>query len=410
MSEEKHNCPSRQKMEEQKKQGISRRQFVTSVSAVTAGIVAAACSRSGNPLEPGAQSGAVKTPLAPPAGRIGGSGRALSQVATCNVTDYTPATLKANIQSAIEALGGLGDICKSGDTVGIKLNMTGGDSNAKNCPKKYGVKAVELYWTHPEILRACMELFKDAGAGRIIVMEAIYDSNSYQKYGYAEVVNALGGEFVDLNKKTPYGAFVDVPVAGPLGRWDHYYHNKALHELNCFISLPKSKRHYGAGVTHSMKNMVGSIPLSIYTNYNNGKEGSEGGSRQSMHEEGWPTLVRNFLDINRIRPIHFAINDAIQTADNGEGPWNQGFKPARYDKLIISKDPVAADSISTQVIGWDPMVPDFEGCFSQDSLPGDFSGTDNYLRVAQEAGMGIYDVNQISVIDATVNTRVVKRG
>lgn len=409
MSEEKFYCPHRQKMEQEKKQGISRRHFVGAVGSVTAGLFAAACSRTGSPLAPTAEN-APKTPVAPPAGRVGGSGSFLSQVATCDVKNYDYAVLKANIQSAVDALGGLGDICKPGDTVGIKLNMTGGDGNAKNCPKKYGVKAVELYWTHPEILRVCMELFRDAGARRIIVMEAIYDNESYQKYGYMEVVNALGGEFVNINKIAPYGAFAKVNVANPLGRWDHYYHNQALHELNCFVSLPKAKRHYGAGVTHSLKNMVGSIPLSIYSTYNDGKIGKEGSHRAAMHEQGWPTLVRNFLDICRARPIHFAINDAIMTADNGEGPWNVGFGPYRYDKLIIGKDPVAVDSISTQVIGWDPMVPDFEGCFSQDSLPGEFSGTDNYLRIAQEAGMGIYDVNQINVIDATASTRVIKRG
>ncbi|MDZ7315844.1 MAG: DUF362 domain-containing protein [candidate division KSB1 bacterium] len=406
---EKKNCHGPfHRNEKGKSDGLSRRQFVAALGAAAAGITAAACSRASLPLEPNVS--AAKGPLVPPTGSLGRQGGHLAQVAVCDVADYSYQALRANIQSAVEALGGLSDICKPGDVVGIKLNMTGGDSNAKNCPKRYGVKATELYWTHPEILRVCMELFRDAGASRIIVMEAIYDNESYQKYGYRDVVEELGGDFVDLNKKSPYGSFKEVPVPSPLGRWDRYYHNQALHELDCFVSLPKAKRHYGAGVTHSLKNMVGSIPLSIYTNYNDGKEGAVGGYRASMHEMGWPTLVRNFLDICRIRPIHFAINDAIMTADNGEGPWNQGFTPARYNKLIIGKDPVAVDSISTQVIGWDPMVGDFEGCFSQDSLPGEFSGTDNYLRIAQEAGMGIYDVNLINVINATASTRVVKRG
>lgn len=56
------------------------------------------------------------------------------------------------------------------------------------------------------------------------------------------------------------------------------------------------------------------------------------------------------------------------------------------------------------------MSADFDGCFSNDSLPGHFDGTDNYLRIAQQAGMGIYDVNQINVVDASVDTRVVTHG
>ncbi|MBN1560250.1 DUF362 domain-containing protein [candidate division KSB1 bacterium] len=404
------NNPRAGQLQEGEERQISRRRFVSAVGLATAGVITAACSKNSNPLAHTSQS-STRQPAAPPSGKAGESnGNASVKVATNNISTYDYATLRANIESAVDKLGGLGDICKSGDTVGIKLNMTGGSASADKCPRNYGLDATELFWTHPTILRVCLELFKDAGAGRLIVMEAIYDQKSYSGYGYADAVNAVGAEFVNLNKKAPHADFVKVEVPNPLGRWPHYYHNGALHELDCFVSLPKAKRHYGAGVTHSLKNMVGSIPLSIYTNYNDGKEGSEGGSRQSMHERGMPTLVRNFLDICRIRPIHFAINDAIQTADNGEGTWNTGFKPARYDKLIIGKDPVAVDSISTQVIGWDPMAGDFEGCFASDSLPGNFSGTDNYLRIAQEAGMGIYDVSQIEIVDASIDTRVVVHG
>ena len=96
-------------------------------------------------------------------------------MATNNISTYDYATLRANIESAVDKLGGLSDICKPGDTVGIKLNMTGGSANADRSPRRYGVAATELFWTHPTILRVCLELFKDAGAGRLIVMEAIYD-------------------------------------------------------------------------------------------------------------------------------------------------------------------------------------------------------------------------------------------
>ena len=398
------------KTEEGDKQKLSRRRFVSAVGFATAGVVAGACSKDSNPLGHTAENNSKK-PIAPPSGgEVETNYDAKATVATNVVSTYDYSTIRANLESAIDKIGGLSDICKPGDTVGFKLNLTGGSGNADKCPSRYGVNAVELFWTHPTILRVCLELFKDAGAGRLIVMEAIYDPKSYAGYGYKDVVDAVGGEFVNLDRKSPHSEFAQVSVPSPLGRWDHYYHNATLHELDCFVSLPKAKRHYGAGVTHSLKNMVGSIPRSIYHDWNDGKEGQEKGSRSSMHEKGNPTLVRNFVDICRIRPIHFAVNDAIQTADNGEGPWNNGFGPIRHDKLIVGKDPVAVDSISTQVIGWDPMVGDNEGCFGRGSLPGNFSGTENYLRLAQDAGMGIYDVNQINVVDASIDTRVEQRG
>ncbi|RPH89997.1 MAG: DUF362 domain-containing protein, partial [Calditrichaeota bacterium] len=246
MKKSPHPCCNHHHKDNTEQNKLSRRKFMTAVGLASAGVIANACSRSANPLEPASSASAIKSPLTPPSGHAGTSGKALSQVASCHVNNYDYATLKANIEAAVDAIGGLSDICKSGDTVGIKLNMTGGSGSADKCPRNYGENAVELYWTHPTILRICMELFKDAGAGRIIVMEAIYDQKSYEGYGYADVVKQVGGEFVNLNKKTPYSSFSDVAVASPLGRWDHYYHNQALHELNCFISLPKAKRHYGA--------------------------------------------------------------------------------------------------------------------------------------------------------------------
>ncbi len=409
MSEQHKPCYAQNTSNHDNNNNVTRRKFVGALGVATAGVMVGACSKHSNPLGHSADS-RTKHPIAPPAGTPGGSSNGNVTVATNSISTYDYSTLRTNIESAVDKIGGLGDICKAGDTVGIKINLTGGSGNADKCPSRYGVNAIDLYWTHPTVLQVCMELFKDAGAGRLVVMEAIYDQKSYKGYGYEDVVKTVGGEFVNLDRKDPHAEFVNMPVTDPLGRWDHYYHNGTLHELDCFVSLPKAKRHYGAGVTHSLKNMVGSIPRSIYHSWNGGKEGAETGSRSSMHEKGNPTLVRNFVDICRIRPIHFAINDAIMTADNGEGPWNNGFGPIRHNALIVGKDPVAVDSVSTQVIGWDPMVSDYEGCFADGSLPGNFSGTENYLRLAQEAGMGIYDLNQINIVDASIDTRIEMHG
>lgn len=385
-----------------RKKGITRRQFVSGLGAATAGFIAGACSRGSNPLSNQDTAKNNASPFNP--GQPQGAGhQSQVKITTAACADYNTDNLRAHIQKMVDELGGVGDIVSSGDTVGIKLNMTGGSGSADKCPGEYGEEAPELFWTHPEILRVVGELFKDAGAGKLVVMEAIYDQKSYYGYGYRDVVNYLGADFVNLNVVDPYPDFIELEVPGPLGHYDHYYHNRALHELDCFVSLPKAKRHYGAGVTHSMKNMVGSVPL--LDSYTNGA-----GHRKALHANGNPTLVRNFLDINRVRPIHFAVNDAIKTAENGEGPWNDGFRPVRHDKLVAGKDPVAVDSVSTQIIGWDPMSADFEGPFAGGSLPGRFDGTDNYLRIAEENGMGIHDLNKIQVVDATASTLVEEVG
>ena len=163
-------------------------------------------------------------------------------------------------------------------------------------------------------------------------------------------------------------------------------------------------------MTHAMKNLVGTLPASQY-----GINGSS--TRQAIHNHSDKldknknsNLCRVVLDLNSANKIHLAVNDAIKTADNGEGPWNKGFAPVVYNKLITSKDPVAADAISTKVMGFDPMAADRQGPFSKTSLPGSFDGTDNYLRIAEEVGLGVHNLEKIEEIDASINTRVERRG
>jgi uncharacterized protein (DUF362 family) len=152
--------------------------------------------------------------------------------------------------------------------------------------------------------------------------------------------------------------------------------------VDCFVSLAKAKQHKGAGQTHAMKNLVGTIPAKFY-NVNGSSH------RAAIHAKGNPTLVRTVLDLNRARPINLAVIDAIKTTLGSEGPWNGDLKPAAFNRLIISKDPVAADAISTKTIGFDPMA--------DDNTP-TWKDTDNYLRIAEETGMGIHDVNKIEVV------------
>ncbi|HJP31883.1 MAG TPA: DUF362 domain-containing protein [Candidatus Latescibacteria bacterium] len=365
---------------------LSRREFVARMSAAAAAL-AVGCGSDSNPLTGEvADGGVLPTPDPLPPGMD-------ARVATANLTGYDTAALRTTLRDMVDSLGGFGNLVSAGDKVGIKLNLTGGSGNAESVPGRFGEPAAELFWTHPEIVRVVGEMFKDAGAGRIVLMEAIYDEGSFYNYGFGEVAEALDAEFVDLNVVAPYSEFAQMEVPDQLGRYDSYTMNRALHDLDVFVSLPKAKRHASAGVTHAMKNQVGSIPLSFYN--------SGAGHRADLHARGNATLVRNFLDINKIRPIHFSVNDAIKTAEHGEGPWVRGFRTARFDTLIAGMDPVAVDSVSTQVMGYDPMAADEAGPFGDDLVT-----TDNYLRLAEESNMGVHDLSRIQVVDATVSSLV----
>ena len=137
-----------------------------------------------------------------------------------------------------------------------------------------------------------------------------------------------------------------------------------------------------------MKNLVGTLPLPSGL-YNNGQ-----GYRAAIHDrrdlEGniYSNLRRVVLDLNHATPIHLVVNDAVKTVLGGEGPWTP-LTTASFDTLIASKDPVAADAIGTQAIGFDPMAPDMAEPFP-DGL--------NYLRLAQDQGLGTADPDQLDVV------------
>ncbi len=356
---------------------VSRRRFMTALSAATAGVLAGACSKEDNPTGP------AEPKKEYPEGA--------SQVYTARLTNYDYNTLKKAMTEAFDAIGGLADLFPTGGTVGMKINLTGGDGNAKNYQQKSGLPVGETYWTHPTMVKVVGELVKDAGASKLYIVEAIYDWASVNNYGYKAVIDGLGAEFVDLNQTAPYSGYANRPVKNKI-IYSSLTQNGVLNDFDCFISLPKAKRHNGGGVTHGMKNLVGTLPVPC-GKYNNGA-----GNRAAIHQhrtiDGNTTsnLRRVIIDLNNATPVNLVVNDAIHTVLGSEGPWGRGewaLRPTNFNRLVVGKDPVAVDSISTKVIGYDPMDAENTGTWK---------GGINYLKQASEMGMGQYDPEMIEVL------------
>jgi uncharacterized protein (DUF362 family) len=359
-------------------QGISRRRFISVIGAASAGLAFGACSKK-SPNEP----------VVPPV-----EGPDSAQVAVGNITSYDHNILKNKIIDMLDQLGGIGDLIKSGDKVGMKINLTGGAGTADQWKRDSGVAAEESFWTHPQIVKVVGELAKDAGASKVFILEAYYDTDSINRFGFVAVANALGGQIINLNTISPYTNYAVRNVGANYFIYKSIYQNAIFEELDCFISLPKCKQHVSAGVTHGMKNLVGTLPQPKYSS--NGSS-----NRQAIHEHSAEldknsnsNLCRVVLDINQATKIHLTINDAIKTTIGGEGPWCATMQNRTFNKLIISKDVVAGDTISTQVIGFNPNAADYTDTFALPSAP-----CINYLRKAQEIGLGVNDLAKIEVIE-----------
>jgi len=315
-----------------------------------------------------------------------------AKVATATLSTYDEAYLKKAVEQSLTNLGGLGDIIKPGDTVGIKINLTGGSEHAENYQNSSGKLAIETYWTHPTLLKVVGQALKDAGAGKLYILEALYDWESVDNFGFNEVVDYLGATFIDLNEKAPYDDYIQKSVGDNDLIYSELTLNGIFNELDCFISMPKAKQHESAGITHGMKNLIGILPVPAEI-YNDGKS-----HRAAIHNfrtydnNKYNNLCRVIMDINRATPIHLVVNDAVKTVLGSEGPWTStGVTPANFDTLIFGKDKVAVDSVSTDIIGFDPMAEDYNSPYKKNI---------NYLKLATELGLGEYDLEKIEVLNS----------
>ncbi|MCX6235345.1 MAG: DUF362 domain-containing protein [Bacteroidetes bacterium] len=318
----------------------------------------------------------------------GNVGTTKSKVAVTLADSYERELIKQKIQHLFDALGGIGDVVHSGDKVGIKINLTGGSSWANDLQLQ-GVDIRECAWTHPEVLRAVGELIIDNGVNPndIYIVEAIWDMSSYSQFGYQSIQQYLGAQFINLNDDAPYSSFINVPTGSNYFFYSSFIMNRILEEVDVFISIPKMKQHYCAGVTHSMKNLIGSVPLQYYM------MPTQQGTRSKLHIEGGNVgyhLPRSVCDLNMARPVHLAVIDGVKNARAGEGPWNPTFTPYEQNMLLAGKDPVATDSIASYVMGNDPEKAQLE-------CP-DGSICDNHLYLAHQKGMGTNILSEIELV------------
>jgi len=410
--EERHSLPRR----------VSRRRFLRGLGTITAGVVIEAC-RYGRPqISVGptrtvatAASPTVAPTLAPTASRAiqqtidptvvpslapsiapttkpalqpsaTPTPSSVSQVSIARARSYDRTTVYQQVRALLDGIGGLSDVVSSGDRVALKVNLTGG-AHFDAAPS---VVPTESYLTHPEVVRALMELLRDAGARELFIVEAVFDRESYPVYGYSDLARDLDATLIDLNDPYPYGDFATVPVGDGHFIYGDFLLHRILEEVDAFVSVAKMKCHYSCGVTHSMKNLIGLVPVVHY------RLSSDHWWRSALHGEGQETkerLPRVILDLNRARPIDLAVIDGIKTAEGGEVPRGS-FNPVEPGVLFAGTDPVAVDSVATCAMGFDPTV-------EPPAAP--FLRGDNYLNLAYELGLGTNRLDEIGVVGAAID-------
>ena len=346
----------------------SRRKFLKTLAAATAGVLVAPYVRSAGVFayEREKESGY------------------LARVGIVKADKYDSAYVKQKVQDLLDAIGGISDVVKSGNKVAIKINLTGGGGLPDNM------------WTNPEVLRAVGELVLDCGVKGedLYIVEALWNDPSYNDYGYADVQKDLGAGFVNLNNPAPYNDFIQKSVGDKHFNFSSLTMNQILSDVDVYISIPKMKQHYEAGVTCSLKNQVGTVPRVTYQV--KGDDGRRGGIH---HLEGADPvtsttyLPRSICDLNMARPVNLAVIDGIKNARGGEGTWNLTFTPVEDHVLLAGKDPVATDSVAAYFMGNDPEAAKLK---LPDGAPG--GECDNYLELLHQLGIGTNQMKEIELV------------
>lgn len=362
---------------------MNRRTFLKALGAAAAGVVVAGCQ--GKDLLTAATAAPAGSPLTP-----GPAGSPQTTVAIAKAKSYEPRLVRQQVQAALDAIGGVGDIVRPGASVALKVNLTGGTA----CPLVGSAPRVESYWTHPQVVQALGELLRDAGAKKLYIVDGIFSADSYAEGGFVDVAKALDATLVDLNYPEPYKDYYTAPVGKGWLIYENFRFHPVLDNVDAFVSVPKMKCHFCCGVTLAMKNLVGLGPWQFYCRT------LADGSRSAFHvgadgkEDFKPRLPRVVVDLNRARPIHLAVVDGIMTLDGGENGYNLGTHLRSPEVLLAGKSALAVDAVAAAVMGFDPTA-------EYPSAP--FLRGDNHLNIAHGLGLGTNRLDEINIKGATLD-------
>ncbi len=241
--------------------------------------------------------------------------------------NYNIDEIYRKISLAVEDMGGINSI----------LNYNNMD-NQKKVLLKPNLLAPEkpdrATTTHPAVFEAVARFMKGAG------FEVYYgDSPAFhstettaKKAGIAEVADRLGIIQADFESSSK--------VFAEEARQNKYFNiAKGVAEIKNVISLPKLKTHGLTILTGAVKNQFGCIP---------------GRQKSSYHVklDNIERFSQMLVDLTMLIKPKLYIMDAI-VAMEGNGP-HRG-KPVNLGVLLISKDPVAMDSVACGLIGLNPQ-------------------------------------------------------
>lgn len=312
--------------------------------------------------------------------------------------------LLPTLERMFDQIGGLAGIVK-GKTVAIKLNL-----NALPTQRLGYVPQGESFWPHPNVIGATLHLMAIAGARRIRLLESTQssDSDPLEEHLWQanwEIDDLLSAhpnvEFGNSNTRGGARHYVRFKVPGGGVMYPAYDLSQCYQDCDVFVSIAKLKDHPTTGVTLGMKNLFGITPRPVYKDrmqtLHIGKKSPQFGAPgekdpTSPRHDGY-RIPRILSEISLIRPTHLSILDGITGLSGAQKPGTLGTAQVKPGVLLVGTNIVNVDSVALGVMNYDPMA-------DRGATP--FWTCDNFLRVAEEAGLGTRDPRRIEIIGASV--------
>jgi len=253
----------------------------------------------------------------------------------------------ANTRAAIELLGGMQRFVRKGDRVVVKPNIL----TARE--PRYAAT------TNPAVVATIVQLAWEAGAKSVVVFDnpTAPPRQAYQVSGIAKAVDRVDGRMKVLKDRD--FELIEIPEARSLLEWPLV---TDVFDADVFINVPCSKTHGLAGLTLSMKNLMGIM----------------GGRRGRIHQD----FDTRIVDVNSLVVPHLTVLDGTRLLVRN-GPSGGSLSDVRPGRTVVAgTNQVAVDSYGATLFGRRPA-----------SL--------SYLRQAEKRGLGTTDLSTLTIEERT---------
>jgi uncharacterized protein (DUF362 family) len=218
--------------------------------------------------------------------------------------------------------------------------------------------------THPDVIAAAIDAFKDAGAQVSVgdsPIAGVRSLDALEMCGIAEVARKRGIRIIDLDLRPP----VILPIPNACALQQIKVCADVL-EHDWVVSIPVMKTHMHTGVTLAVKNMKGCLWRRSKTELHM-LEPIEGSSERPLD-----VAIADMASV--LRP-HLSIIDGTVGLE-GLGP-SAGSRKV-FGAVVVGADAFAVDSVGCQLMGRDAR-----------QIP--------HLRLGAERQLGVIDIDQLQI-------------